>query len=168
VSVDQPAQVAAATERLRAEKSVAGLLGASARSFAELLGAPACTISRVIGDLLVDLIQHKEAGKPDRLGHGYLISDYPVTRTVVEEREPRTVFLGDPDADPSETALLRELGFDSLLMVALESADGVWGLVEIYRGKGRRFNEEEVALARGLAGEVSDLLARLERPEQPG
>jgi GAF domain-containing protein len=168
VSVDQPAQVAAVAERLRAEKSVAALLGASARSFAELLGAPACTISRVIGDLLVDLIQHKEAGKPDRLGHGYLISDYPVTRTVVEEREPRTVFLGDPDADPSETALLRELGFDSLLMVALESTDGVWGLIEIYRGKGRRFNEEEVALARGLAGEVSDLLARLERPGQPG
>jgi GAF domain-containing protein len=168
VSVDQPAQVAAVAERLRAEKTVAGLLGASVRSFAELLGAPACTISRVIGDLLVDLVQHKEAGKPDRLGHGYLISDYPVTRTVVEEREPRTVFLGDPDADSSETALLRELGFDSLLMVALESADGVWGLVEIYRGEGRLFNEEEVALARGLAGEVSELLARLERPEQPG
>jgi GAF domain-containing protein len=168
VSVDQPAQVAAVAERLRAEKTVAALLGASARSFAELLGAPACTISRVIGDLLVDLIQHKEAGKPDRLGHGYLISDYPVTRTVVEEREPRTVFLGDPDADPSETALLRELGFDSLLMVALESADGVWGLVEIYRGEGRLFNDEEVALANGLAGEVSDLLARLERPAQPG
>jgi hypothetical protein len=79
------------------------------------------TISRVIGDLLVDLIQHKEAEKPDRLGHGYLISDYPVR-----------------------------------------------GLVEIYSDKGRRFNEEEVALARGLAGEVSDLLRRLERPEQPG
>jgi GAF domain-containing protein len=44
----------------------------------------------------------------------------------------------------------------------------VWGLVEIYRGKERRFDDEEVALACGLAGEVSDLLARLERPEQPG
>jgi GAF domain-containing protein len=168
VSVDQPAQVAAATERLRVEKTVAGLVGSSARSFAELLAAPACTISRVIGDLLVDLVQHKEPGKSDRLGHGYLISDYPLTRTVVEEREPRTVFLGDPDADPSETALLRELGFDSLLMVALESADGAWGLVEIYGDKGRRFREDEVALARDLAVEVSDLLGRLERPEQPG
>jgi GAF domain-containing protein len=167
VSADQPAQVVAATERLRAEKSVAGLLGVSARSFAELLGAPACTISRVIGDLLVDLIQHKEAGKPDRLGHGYLISDYPLTRTVVEEREPRTVFVEDPAADPNELQLLRELGFDSLLMVAIESGAVAWGLVEIYGDNGRRFSDEEVALARDLAGEVSDLLERLEQPEPP-
>jgi GAF domain-containing protein len=164
VSVDQPAQVAAATERLRSEKSVAGLVSASARGFAELLAAPACTISRVIGDLLVDLIQHQVGGKPDRLGHGYLISDYPLTRRVIEEREPRTVFIGDPDAEPNEVQLLRELGFDALLMVAIESADGVWGLVEVYGEKGRRFNEEEVALARELAAEVSDLLGRLERP----
>ena len=167
MSADQPAQVAAATERLRAEKSVAGLLGASARSFAEVLGAPACTISRVIGDLLVDLIQHKEAGRPDRLGHGYLISDYPLTRTVVEEREPRTVFIDDPAGDPNEIELLRELGFDSLLMIAIESGDAAWGLVEVYGDQGRRFSDEEVELARGLAGEVSDLLGRLERPEPP-
>lgn len=168
MSADQPTQVAAATERLRAEKSVAGLLGVSARSFAELLGAPACTISRVIGDLLVDLIQHKEAaGKPDRLGHGYLISDYPLTRTVVEEREPRTVFIDDPAADPNEIQLLRELGFDSLLMIAIESGDVAWGLVEVYGDKGRRFGDEEVALARDLAGQVSDLLGRLERPVPP-
>ncbi len=164
MSVDQPAQVAALAERLRAEKSVASLVGASARSFAELVGAPACTISRVIGDLLVDLIQYKQPGKSDRLGHGYLISDYPLTRAVIEEREPRTVFVGDPEADENEISLLRELGFDSLLMVAIESVDGAWGLVEIYADNGRRFNDEEVALARDLAAEVSDLLGRLERP----
>src|SRR5213593_4678493 len=112
MSVDQP-KVIAATERLRAETSVPGLLGTTARTFVELLEAPACTISRVIGDLLVDLIQHRHSGKPDRLGHGYLISDYPLTRAVIEEGEPRTVFIDDPDADPAEVALLRELGFGS-------------------------------------------------------
>jgi GAF domain-containing protein len=164
VSVDQPARLAAATERLRAEKSVAGLLGATARTFVEILEAPACTISRVIGDLLVDLIQHRRAGKPDRLGHGYLISDYPLTRAVIEEREPRTVFREDPDADPSEVRLLQELGFDSLLMVAIESEHDAWGLVEIYGEQGRRFTDEEVALARKLAGQVSEALGHLERP----
>jgi GAF domain-containing protein len=157
-------QVAAATEKLRAETTVPGLLNASARGFADLLGSPACTISRVIGDLLVDLIQHKEAGKTDRLGHGYLISDYPLTRAVIEEREPRTVFAGDPDADRAETVLLGELGFDSLLMVALESEDRVWGLVEVYGVKDRRFTDEDVVLAKELAGEVGELLGRLERP----
>jgi GAF domain-containing protein len=164
VSVDQPAQVAAATERLRAEKNVAGLLGATAQTLVELLDAPACTISRVIGDLLVDLIQHKQAGKPDRLGHGYLISDYPLTREVIEGREPRTVFSRDPNADPAEVRLLNELGFDSLLMLAIESEGAVWGLVEVYGEKGRDFEQGEIALARGIANEVSELIGQLARP----
>lgn len=130
----------------------------------ELLEAPACTISRVIGDLLVDLIQHQEGGNPNRLGHGYLISDFPLTRSVIEEREPRTVFVGDPGADQAEAELLGQLGFDSLLMVAIEAEDGAWGLVEVYGEKGRRFDDEQVALARDLAREVSELLRRLERP----
>jgi GAF domain-containing protein len=163
VSVDQPSQVAAAAEKLRAERSVAGLLGATARAFVEVLGAEACTISRVIGDLLVDLIQHRAAGGVDRLGHGYLISDYPLTRDVIEGREPRTVFVDDPHVDRAEAELLRALGFDSLLMVALEENDAAWGLIEVYGQKGRRFKDEEIDLARGLAAEVSEVLADLNR-----
>jgi GAF domain-containing protein len=164
VSVDQSAQIAAARERLRAEKTVPGLLGVTARAYVELLDAPACTISRVIGDLLVDLMQHQRSGPPNRLGHGYLISDYPLTRAVIEERQPRTVSQNDPEPDQNEVKLLRELGFDALLMVAIEAEDGAWGLVEVYGEKGRRFNDEEVELAQDLAGEVGEILRRLERP----
>jgi len=164
VTVDQPAQVAAARQRLRAEKTVPGLLGATARAYVELLDAPACTISRVIGDLLVDLMQHQRSGPPNRLGHGYLISDYPLTRAVIEERQPRTVSQNDPEPDQNEVQLLRELGFDALLMVAIEAEDGAWGLVEVYGEKGRRFNDEEVELAQDLAGEVGEIPRRLERP----
>ena len=161
MSVDQ---VAAARERLRAEKTVPGLLGATARTYVELLDAPACTISRVIGDLLVDLMQHqKDGGPPHRLGHGYLISDYPLTRAVIEERQPRTVDQNDPGADPNEVKLLRELGYDALLMVAIEAEDGAWGLVEVYGEKGRHFKDEEVELAQDLAGEVGEILKQLER-----
>jgi GAF domain-containing protein len=165
MSVDQPGQVAAARERLRAETTVPGLLGATARAYVELLDAPACTISRVIGDLLVDLMQHQKSGKPDRLGHGYLISDYPLTRAVIEERRPQTVSQNDPDPDPNEVKLLQELGYDALLMVAVETEDGAWGLVEVYGEKGRRFNDEEVELAQDLAGEVGEILTQLERPK---
>jgi hypothetical protein len=163
VSVDQP-KLIAATERLRTETTVPGLLGTTARTFVEVLDAAACTISRVIGDLLVDLVQHRESGRPDRLGHGYLISDYPLTRTVIEEREPRTVFLDDPDADPAEAALLRELGFESLLMVAIDAGDDAWGLIEVYGKSGRRFDAADVGLVRDLAAEVGELLTRLEQP----
>jgi GAF domain-containing protein len=164
---DRPAALAAASEQLRAETTVPGLLGAAARTYVEILQARACTISRVIGDLLVDLVQHRQQGPADRLGHGYLISDYPLTRAVIEDRGARTVSLGDPDADPAEANLLRELGFDSLVMVAIAGAgDGPWGLVEVYGEQGRRFEDEDVLLAQELAGEVSQRLAHLERPPQ--
>ena len=118
----------------------------------------------MIGDLLVDLMQHQKSGKADRLGHGYLISDYPLTRAVIEERRPYTVFQGDPEADPSEVRLLKELGYDSLLMVAIETDDGAWGLVEVYGEKGRRFEDEDVRVAELLADEVGQMLRQLERP----
>ena len=165
MSVDQSGQLAIARERLRAEQTVPGLLGATARAYVELLDAPACTISRVIGDLLVDLMQHQKSGKPDRLGHGYLISDYPLTRAVIEGRRPQTVSQNDPEPDENELKLLRELGYDALLMIAIEGGDGAWGLVEVYGEKGRSFKEEEVELAQEIAGEVSEILKLLERPK---
>jgi GAF domain-containing protein len=165
VDVDQTGRVAAVRERLRAEQTVPGLLAATARIYVELLEAPACTISRVIGDLLVDLMQHQKSGKPDRLGHGYLISDYPLTRAVIEARRPQTVSQNDPEPDENELKLLRELGYDALLMVAIEGGDGAWGLVEVYGEKGRSFNEGEVELAQDIAGEVSEILKQLERPK---
>src|SRR2546423_3827032 len=143
MTADPPTSMADAARQLRASTSVAQLLGVTARAFVEVLDAPACTISRVIGDLLVDLVQHQREGKPNRLGHGYLISDYPLTRAVIEEREPRSVHAADPDADPAETSLLRELGFDSLLMLPLQAEDTAWGLVEIY-GNERRFDDADV------------------------
>jgi GAF domain-containing protein len=158
-------QLAIARERLRAEQTVPGLLSATARAYVELLDAPACTISRVIGDLLVDLMQHQKSGKPDRLGHGYLISDYPLTRAVIEGRRPQTVSQNDPEPDENELKLLRELGYDALLMVAIEGGEGAWGLVEVYGEKGRSFKEEEIELAQEIAGEVSEILKQLERPK---
>ena len=164
MGADQPT-VAAAAEQLRAAPTVAELLGRTAESFVGVLDAPACTISRVIGDLLVDLVQHSREGGANRLGHGYLISDYPLTRAVIEEREPKTVYAGDADADTAEAALLSELGFDSLLMLPIETQDAPWGLVEVY-GNGRRFEPGDVDVARALAAEAGDVLERLSRPQQ--
>src|SRR2546423_11816680 len=162
---DPPTSFADAAKQLRAAASVAELLAVTARAFVEVLDAPACTISRVIGDLLVDLVQHQRAGKPNRLGHGYLISDYPLTRAVIETREPRSVYAPDPDADPAETSLLRELGFDSLLMLPIETEDSAWGLVEVY-GNGRRFEAADIELATALVAEVDGVLEQLARTAQ--
>ena len=165
MGADQPASVAAAAEQLRGAHSVAELLALTAESFVGVLEAPACTISRVIGDLLVDLVQHRRAGAADRLGHGYLISDYPLTRAVIEDRQPKTVYTGDANADAAETSLLAELGFDSLLMLPIEAEDTAWGLVVVY-GNGRRFEAADVDVARRLAAQAGEVLARLSRPVQ--
>lgn len=165
MGADQSSGVAAAAEQLRTASSVAELLGLTAESFVGVLDAPACTISRVIGDLLVDLVQHRREGRAARLGHGYLISDYPLTRAVIDDREPKTVYTGDDDADAAEASLLAELGFDSLLMLPIEAENAAWGLVEVY-GNGRRFEAADVDVARALAAEAGDVLVRLSRPAQ--
>jgi len=165
VGAGQSSNITAAAERLRGASSVAELIGLTAESFAGVLDAPACTISRVIGDLLVDLVQHRPEGMANRLGHGYLISDYPLTRAVIEDREPKTVYAEDPDADAAEASLLAELGFDSLLMLPIEGEDTPWGLVEVY-GNGRRFELTDVGVAQALAAEAGEVLRRLSRPAQ--
>jgi hypothetical protein len=168
MGADRPSDLGAAAEQLHAAASVNELLGRTAESFVKVLDAPACTISRIIGDLLVDLVQHQRGreGRQDRLGHGYLISDYPLTRAVIEDGVPRTVYTGDPGADVAETALLEELGFDSLLMLAIESKGDAWGLVEVYGKNGRRFEPGDVDRARALAAEVGEVLDRLSQPGQ--
>jgi GAF domain-containing protein len=163
MSVDPPTTAAAVEEQLRGERTVPGVLGVTARGLVDLLDAQGCTISRVIGDLLVDLIQHRRSGEPDSLGHGYLISDYPLTREVVEQGSPRTVFLGDPDTDESEAALLRTLGFDSLLMAPIQTGNDAWGLVEVYGGKGRRFEDLDVELVTTIVRQVGECLGQLEQ-----
>jgi transcriptional regulator with GAF, ATPase, and Fis domain len=148
---------------LAAETTIRGLLGSACRELVELLDATACAISRVIGDLLVGLDEHTTSGRPLAHGHEYLISDFPLTREVVETGDPRWVSRLDEDADAHETALLAKLGFESLLMVCLPTTGGCWGLVEVYEERGR-FDEEQARLAARFAVRTGSLLELLEPP----
>jgi hypothetical protein len=65
-------------DELAAERNVPALLDTTAELLVKRLGAAACTISRAIGDLLVDLVDHSPRG-PGQASHGYLISDFPLT-----------------------------------------------------------------------------------------
>jgi GAF domain-containing protein len=130
-----------------AAPDVPAVLRATCRELVELVGAEGCVLSRVIGELLIEVAEYARSGNQLSLGHGYLIPDFPLTQEVIEQREARTVSLADPDADPNEAALLRELGFETLLMLPLVSRGECWGLVELY-GKGDvGFAEEEIRRA---------------------
>jgi GAF domain-containing protein len=152
------------TAAMEAETTIRGLLGTACREGVELLDATACAISRVIGDLLVGLDEHTTSGRPLAHGHEYLISDFPLTREVVEGSEPRWVSRLDPDADEQEAELLSKLGFESLLMVCLPSGGSCWGLVELYLDHGH-FDPERAELAARFSTQVGTLLERLEPPE---
>jgi GAF domain-containing protein len=149
------------TAALESETTVRGLLGAACRELVELTGATACAISRVIGDLLVGLDEHTQGGRPLAHGHEYLISDFPLTRDVVESGEPRWLSRFDDDPEENEAALLTKLGFESLLMVCLPTSDGCWGLVEVYSEHGR-FGEEDAELVARFATRTGELLERLD------
>lgn len=154
------AEVERSLARISTETTVSDLLNAACEELVTMLDAAGCSVSRTIGDLLVELGQFTRVADPLPLAL-YLVSDYPLTQDVLEQGEPRVVSLADPNADPAEAELLERLGFDSLLMLPLRSRIDTWGLVEIY-GDDRGFGAHEVALATSLVEGVGGLLTELE------
>jgi GAF domain-containing protein len=146
--------------RLSSETTVSGLLNAACEDLATTLDATGCSVSRTVGDLLVELGQFVRLREPLPLAL-YLVSDYPLTREVLDQGEPRVVSRADPKADPAEAELLERLGFESLLMLPLRSRGQNWGLVEIYGG-GRGFSEADVEAAAAIAEVVGERLGVLE------
>lgn len=117
------------------------------------LHADACAISRVLGDVLIQIGEHVTDGGTINTGQGYLASDFPLTVEVLRDAMPRSVWTGDPQADAEEVRLLRQFGYDGLLMLPLVVAGEVWALVEVYR-RGSGFSEQEAAAGMRLLGEA--------------
>ena len=135
---------------LHAQTTLPALLHTATRELVEIFDAVACAISRLVGDVLIQVAEYALDGRTLVLGHGYLISDFPLTQGVLEQGSPAVCTLLTDDCDPSEAALLRELRFDSLLMLPLGSGRAIWGLAEVY-ANGRAFGEAELTLAQPLA-----------------
>ena len=143
---------------------VVGLLTALCRELTRAPGPSACLVSRVIGDVLVIVAAHTSDGRDLPLGHGYLISDYPPTRATLESRTPLALSLADPALDAGEAEILREFGYEDLLMIPLVAAGETWALVEVYRADGPPFGAEEVDEAVQVVGRFARLLDELLAP----
>jgi diguanylate cyclase (GGDEF)-like protein len=85
----------------------------------------------------------------------YQLNDYPATRQVLGSRSPFTVYLKEANSDPAETALMREEGIASLLMVPLVAGDQVIGLVELYDAKDIEFSDSDIKLCVAMADQVA-------------
>jgi GAF domain-containing protein len=143
--------------------TVPELMRLAARLVTDLLEGDGCAISRILGDVLVELAEFAGTRQTLYLGHGYLISDYPLTREAVEQREPRSVYVHDPDADQREVELLKELQFASLLMVPICVRETVWGLAEIYRDGIPRFVDADAERAKRVFDFVGERVVQIER-----
>ena len=141
--------------------SVPAALAATCRALVEILDAQACAISRLVGELLVQIEEVVQPGRSLIIGQGYVLSDYPLTREVLDNRDPRPVSVYDTDADPAEADLLRELGYEALLMAPLVVGDETWGLVEVYDAGERRFSLDDLELATRVLDHAGGRLAEL-------
>jgi GAF domain-containing protein len=156
-----PVDLSESLARIEAEQSVSRVLHVACGELVELVDARFASVSRVIGDLLVELSGFRRSGEPHPL-ELFLVTDYPLTQEVISAGEPRVVRRADPGADAAEAGLLQRLGFDSLLMLPLRSHGQSWGLVEIY-GDDHEFVNGEIETARAVVERVGELLAVLER-----
>ena len=129
-----------AAETLERETTLPGVLKTACVLLTNELEAHACNLSRVVGQLLVDLCEHSTDGRRIQLGRGYLLPDFPLTQEVVERCEPRIVSLLDADVDPSEAELLRDLNFDSLVMVPFVVDERLLGTVRDLPGGNDRLH----------------------------
>jgi transcriptional regulator with GAF, ATPase, and Fis domain len=122
-------------------------LGNIADALIDELGADACAISRVIGDVLILVAERAPEGVTLQSGQGYLVPDYPQTQEVLATARPRALTLDDPDLDDAEASVLRAYSFGALLMLRLDVNGGTWGLVELYRVARTPFTAAEIQRA---------------------
>ena len=111
------------------------------------IGATGCIVSRVIGDVLVQVAEHAPDGRTFQLGRGFLVSQFPTTADVLRTGHPSAVSLDDPAADAAEADVLRDLAVRGVLMLALRQGSAAWGLVEVYRIEPSGFTPEEIERA---------------------
>jgi len=161
------AEAVEAAAAIEAEGSVDGVCSRLCKALVFVVGATACTASRIAGDVLVDASGH--ALREISLGEeaAYRISDFPLTSEVLESGKPHAISFLDEGVDPAEAFILRELDMNALLMVPLRVRGAPWGLVELYEMRLRRFTEDDVAVASFLTRQAELRLEAIDSGEAP-
>jgi diguanylate cyclase (GGDEF)-like protein/putative nucleotidyltransferase with HDIG domain len=142
------------------------VLDRACKQLTALLGATAAEISRLEDDVLRSESAlwpvPYDSGKQD---YGYLLGDYPLTRDVLESGRPRSVSLGDREADPAEAFVLRSLRMQAVLLLPFEVSGRTWGLIEVYDARPRTFTQAETGLAELVIRQAAVLLEQCESRE---
>jgi len=149
-----------------AEKSVEGVLDRLSKSVAFVVGATATVISKVEGPRVADMARHSLRDIDLGEEAAYLISDFPVTREVLEKVCVKSISFLDGDLDAAEAFVLRALQMNAAILLPLVVHGQSWGLVEVYDMRLRRFSGEDEAVASFLVGQTGRRIESLR--EAPG
>jgi transcriptional regulator with GAF, ATPase, and Fis domain len=157
----------AAVGAIEAEVTTEAVCNRLCKALVFVVGATACSASRIDGDYLVDVTSH--ALRDVKLGReaAYRVSDFPLTAEVLRSAEPRALSFADGDVDPAEAFILRELGMKALLMAPLRVGNAPWGLVELYEMRLRRFSEDDISVARFLVNQAEKRLELVAASDLP-
>ena len=159
------ADAMAAATAIENEQTVEGVCARLCKALVFVVGATACSASRVVGDYIVDACEHalREVSLGDEAV--YRIADFPLTADVLRTGEPRAVSFSEGDVDPAEAFILRDLGMNALLMLPIR-VDGLsWGLIELYEMRLRRFGPDDIAVAQFLVAQAERRLKTVESVE---
>ena len=158
----------AAVKAIEDEETVDGVFDRLCKSLVFVVGATACSASRVVGDYIVDATEHalREVSLGDEAA--YRIEDFPLTADVLRSGEPRAVSFADGGVDPAEAFILRDLGMNALLMLPIRVGGRSWGLIELYEMRLRRFGPDDVAVAQFLVAQAERRFEVVARAEGDG
>ncbi|MDX6212129.1 MAG: hypothetical protein QOF82_1216 [Frankiales bacterium] len=97
-------------------------------------------------------------------GDSYHLADYPLTLHVLECQEIAQVLRDDPEADPSERAVLTRMGHRSVLLLPISCRETPLGLLEVYTREDRAWTRTEIRRARMICNQLGPIIAGLSGP----
>lgn len=129
---------------------LAGLIAAE-------LGADDAVLSRFLPEAAcVETV----ADTSTRSAPHYALAAYPATERVLWNHEPVQIVVSDPAADAHETALLRDAGYGSLLMLPAVARGRPLGLIELLSRSERPWTHSQINRARIIAYQLAAVLER--------
>jgi EAL domain-containing protein (putative c-di-GMP-specific phosphodiesterase class I) len=129
---------------------------------AEMLHADQVLLSRLDG--LSGRLQTLSADGWATTGESFLVADYPLTHWVLENQEIAQVLRDDPEAAPSERAVLSRLGHRSVLLLPVSCREVPLGLLEVYTREDRAWTRTEIRRARMICNQLGPIIAGLFGP----
>lgn|GEM_PF-3777788 len=122
------------------------LFAALARAVVRAVRGDACVVSivdpvrQVVRDAAAAV---EDAYLPKSLAEEYPLSEYPVTKYVLETGKGLEVAVNDPDADPAQRRFLQDLGFARALVTRFAVDGDAIGTIQTYRTANRPFRADD-------------------------